>query len=98
MEYKLWYFMTVAWHFAVWSITLQYTVDQFSFVYNDETLFYLSGMSSLKDMTVQLGIHAAWIVRDKGKLGISRAGGAQGDPTQSVSHQEGLHTRGFLNL
>lgn len=55
-----------------------------------------SGMSCLKDMAVQLRVRAARVVGDKGKLGINRPGGGQGDPTQSVSHQECLHTRKHL--
>ena len=51
---------------------------------------YRSGMSGLKDMAVQLGVSAAWVVGDKGKLGIDGPGGGQRDSTQSVSHQECL--------
>lgn len=52
-----------------------------------------SGVPSLKDMTIQLGVSAARIVGDEGKLGVNRPGGGQGDPAQGVSHQERLHTR-----
>lgn len=49
-------------------------------------------MPCLKDMAVQLGVKAAWVVGDKGELGIGGPGGGQRDSTQSVSHQEGLET------
>lgn len=51
---------------------------------------YCSGMTSSKDMAVELGIHAAGIVGDKGKLGINRPGSGEGDAAQGVGHQEGL--------
>lgn len=55
---------------------------------------YRSGMPGSKDMAVQLGVSAARVVGDEGKLGIDRPGGGQGDPTQGMSHQECLQTRG----
>lgn len=56
----------------------------------DTTNSYRSGMSSSEDMAVELGVHAAGIVGDKGKLGINGAGSGEGDPAQGVGHQEGL--------
>lgn len=44
-------------------------------------------------MAVQLGVDAAWVVGDEGKLGIDGPGGGEGDPAQSVSHQERLQTK-----
>lgn len=44
-------------------------------------------------MAVQLGVNAAGVVGDEGKLGIDRPGGGEGDPAQSVSHQERLQTK-----
>lgn len=41
-------------------------------------------------MAVELGVHAAGIVGDKGKLGINGPGSGEGDPAQGVGHQEGL--------
>lgn len=49
-------------------------------------------MPCLKDMAVELGISAAWVVGDEGKLGLRGPGGGQRDSPQSVSHQEFLHT------
>lgn len=43
-------------------------------------------------MAVQLGVDAAWVVGDEGKLGIDGPGGGEGDPAQGVSHQERLQT------
>lgn len=56
----------------------------------DATSSYCSGMSSSEDVAVELGVHAARIVGDKGKLGINRPGSGEGDPAQGVGHQEGL--------
>lgn len=53
---------------------------------------YRSGMPGSKDMAVQLGIRAAWVVGHEGKLGINGPGGGQRYSTQSVSHQECLKT------
>lgn len=44
-------------------------------------------------MAVQLGVNAAGVVGDEGKLGIDGPGGGEGDPAQSVSHQERLQTK-----
>lgn len=53
---------------------------------------YRSGMPRFKDMAVQLGGSAAWVVGDKGKLAVDGTGGGQRDPMQSMSHQECLQT------
>lgn len=54
---------------------------------------YCSGVPSLEDVAVELGVQAAGVVGDEGKLGIDRSGSGQGDPAQGVSHEERLHTR-----
>lgn len=41
-------------------------------------------------MAVELGVHAAGIVGDKGKLGINGPGSGEGDPAQGMGHQESL--------
>lgn len=53
---------------------------------------YRSGVPRFKDMAVELGVGAAWVMGDKGKLGIDGSGGGKRDSAQSMSHQEGLHT------
>lgn len=49
-------------------------------------------MPSLEEVAVELGVRAAWVVRNEGELGVRGTGGGQGDPTQSMGHEEGLQT------
>ncbi len=54
---------------------------------------YRSGMPSLKDVAVELGVGAARVVGDECKLGINGPGGGQRDSAQSMSHQECLQAQ-----
>lgn len=42
---------------------------------------YCSGMTSLEEVAVKLGIRVSWVVGNKGELGIRGVGGGKGDPS-----------------
>lgn len=54
---------------------------------------YCSGVPGLEEVAEELGVSAAWVVGNKGELGIGRTSCGQGDPPQGVGHEECLRMK-----